>query len=107
MLDDVAEGGDGAAVRRRVAEGEEGVGEGVRLELQADLDDIERCDDEAEAVLVTAEIMMGMRLETYRDTSPAIAPADMVWSLEPCIGDTSACFRMKTAIRSGDDKPHL
>lgn len=47
MLDDVLEGCESAAISRCVAEGEEGIGEGVRLELKADLDDVERRDDEA------------------------------------------------------------
>lgn len=44
----MGEGGGGAAVGRGRAEGVEGVGEGVRLQLEADLDDVEGGHDESE-----------------------------------------------------------
>jgi hypothetical protein len=47
MPEDVLDGVDGAAVGRRLAQGGQGVGERVRLELEADLDDIKGCDDES------------------------------------------------------------
>lgn len=46
MLEDVLDGVDGAAVGGSFAEGGQGVGERVWLELEADLDDIEGRDDE-------------------------------------------------------------
>lgn len=45
--EDVLDGVDGAAVGGGFAEGGEGVGEGVWLELEADLDDVEGGDDES------------------------------------------------------------
>lgn len=47
VLEDVLDGVDGAAVGGGFAEGGEGVGEGVWLELEADLDDVEGGDDES------------------------------------------------------------
>ena len=89
MAEDVADGGDGAAVGGCGAERVEGVGEGVRLELEADLDDVEGCDDEAgkvEGVVSrkTDDSWRGRgRREAYRETRPAMAPAVTTCSLEP------------------------
>jgi hypothetical protein len=47
MLEDVLDGVDGAAVGGSFAQGGERVGERVRLQLEADLDDVERSDDES------------------------------------------------------------
>lgn len=47
MLEDVFDGADGAAVGGRLAQGGQGVGERVRLELEADLDDVKGGDDES------------------------------------------------------------
>lgn len=47
VLEDVLDGVDGAAVGGGFAEGGEGVGEGVWLELEADLDDVEGGDEES------------------------------------------------------------
>lgn len=47
MLEDVLDGVDGAAVGGGFAEGGQGVGEGVWLELEADLNDVEGRDDES------------------------------------------------------------
>lgn len=85
MPEDVLEGGDRARVRGGFAQGGEGVGEGVRLELEADLDDVERRDDEPGRDRVSAD---GWTVRdgrgAYRDTRPAMAPAETTWSFVPC-----------------------
>lgn len=47
MPEDVLDGADGAAVGGCFAQGGQGVGERVRLELEADLDDVKGGDDES------------------------------------------------------------
>lgn len=49
MPEDVLDGADGAAVGGCFAQGGQGVGERVRLELEADLDDVKGGDDESMA----------------------------------------------------------
>jgi hypothetical protein len=92
VFEDVAEGGDGAAVGgggvAEVVE-VEGIGEGVGLELETDLDDIEGCDDEAEGSRVKGRLAKALGRDRWvlcanRDIRPATAPAVTTWSREPC-----------------------
>ena len=86
MFEDVAQGGEGAAVGGRVAETVQGVGEGVRLELEADFDDIERRDDEPgrrNRLAWETNSVLQKLAALYLDTRPATAPAATTCSREP------------------------
>jgi hypothetical protein len=85
---------DGAAVGGGFAEGGEGVGEGVWLELEADLDDVEGGDDESGRRAHKLLTLYRGSLKAYRETSPAIAPAEMTWSFEPCGSNNPLVWRV-------------
>lgn len=85
MFQDVGDGRDGAAVGWGVAQVVEGVGEGVRLELQADLDNVQRGYDEAAETIVSARTLSWEKQSgrTNREMRPAKAPAETTCNREP------------------------
>lgn len=62
----------------------EGVGQGVDLKLQADLDDVEGRDHKAAHMSAMSMMVRRPKDEEYRETRPATAPAITTCHWEPC-----------------------
>lgn len=83
----------------------ERVGEGVDLELQADLYDVERSYHEAVAM---SALYMNKRGPTYRDTRPATAPATTTCRWEPyqLRQPAPACLPRRETVKIDKLLPH-